>query len=107
MTSARVVPTLDVSEHGKPRFGLGLEGPSIDQFTLEAGEEVGAGFSASSANEDASARGKAAGLIAAIIIVVLMLAAAPWLALLPETVLAAVVISALTHALDPRPLLAL
>ena len=70
------------------------------------GLPVDAGFSASSANEDAGARSKAAGLVAAIMIVVLLLAAAPWLAL-SESVLAAVVISALTHALDPRPLVAL
>lgn len=71
------------------------------------GLPVGAGFSASSANEDSGARGKAAGLVGGILIVVLMLAAGPWLALLPQPVLAAVVISALTHALDPLPLLAL
>ncbi len=74
---------------------------------LLQGLPVGAGFSASSANEDAGARGRAAGLAAAATIVLLMLAATPWLALLPEPVLAAVVVSALTHALDPRPLLAL
>lgn len=74
---------------------------------LFQGLPVGAGFSASSANEDAGARSKAAGLIAAITIVVLLWLASSWLALLPEPVLAAVVISALTHALDPRPLLAL
>ena len=71
------------------------------------GMPVGAGFSGSSANEDAGASGKAAGLAAAGAIALLMLVASRWLALLPQPVLAAVVISALTHALDPRPLVAL
>ena len=71
------------------------------------GMPVGAGFSASSANEDAGAQGRMAGVVAAGIVVVLVASAGRWLALLPEPVLAAVVISALTHALDPRPILAL
>ena len=71
------------------------------------GMPVGAGFSGSSANEDAGASSKAAGLVAAGAIVLLMMVASQWLALLPQPVLAAVVISALTHALDPRPLIAL
>ena len=74
---------------------------------LLQGLPVGAGFSASSASEDAGARGRTAGVVAAIAIAVLVFAAGPWLALLPVPVLAAVVISALTHALDPRPLVAL
>ena len=40
MASARVVPALDVSEHGKPCLGLGLEAAAIDQFAFEAGEEA-------------------------------------------------------------------
>ena len=71
------------------------------------GMPVGAGFSGSSANEDAGASSKASGLVAAGAIVLLMLLASRWLALLPQPVLAAVVISALTHALDPRPIVAL
>jgi MFS superfamily sulfate permease-like transporter len=84
--------------------GLGLA--NLVSGALQ-GMPVGAGFSGSSANEDAGASGKAAGLMAAGAIVLLMLAAGRWLALLPQPVLAAVVISALTHALDPRPLIAL
>lgn len=84
--------------------GLGLA--NLVSGALQ-GLPVGAGFSGSSANEDAGASGKAAGLAAAGTIVLLMLAAGQWLALLPQPVLAAVVISALTHALDPRPLAAL
>lgn len=72
---------------------------------LLQGLPVGAGFSASSANEDAGAQGKAAGWVAACAILLLLIGGAgAWLALLPAPVLAAVVISALTHALNPRPL---
>lgn len=71
---------------------------------LFQGLPVGAGFSASSANEDAGARGKAAACVAAATILVLVASAGHWLALLPAPVLAAVVISALSHALTPRPL---
>ena len=74
---------------------------------LFQGLPVGAGFSASSANEDAGARTRAAGLVAAGFIVILLTVASRPLANLPVPVLAAVVVSALTHALDPRPLLAL
>ena len=40
MATPRVVPALDVSEHGEPRFGLGLEGGPIEQLAFEAGEEA-------------------------------------------------------------------
>lgn len=96
--------------HGDPidanRELAGLGFANLVSGALQ-GLPVGAGFSGSSANEDAGARGKAAGLVAAGTIVTLMLTAGRWLALLPQPVLAAVVISALTHALDPRPLVAL
>ncbi len=96
--------------HGDPvdanRELAGLGFANLVSGALQ-GMPVGAGFSGSSANEDAGASGKAAGLVAAGAIVLLMLVASHWLALLPQPVLAAVVISALTHALDPRPLLAL
>ena len=71
------------------------------------GMPVGAGFSASSANEDAGAQGRMAGVVAAGIVVALVASAGRLLALLPVPVLAAVVISALTHALNPRPILTL
>jgi len=71
------------------------------------GLPVGAGFSASSANDDAGARSRLAGAVAAVAVAVIALFGARWLALLPVAVLAAVVASALTHALNPKPLLAL
>ena len=74
---------------------------------LFQGLPVGAGFSASSANEDAGAASKASGVIAAFAVLLLVLSAGTWLAKLPVPVLAAVVVSALLHALDPRPLITL
>jgi MFS superfamily sulfate permease-like transporter len=74
---------------------------------LVQGMPVGAGFSAGSANEAAGGKSRAAGVIAAIALALLMLLAAPLVAHLPQAVLAAVVIAALAHALDPAPLVRL
>lgn len=71
---------------------------------LVRGMAVGAGFSASSANEAAGAATKIAGLVAAVGIALLIGLAGDQVSRLPEPVLAAVVISAMTHALDPQPL---
>lgn len=68
------------------------------------GMPVGAGFSAGSASEAAGGRSRATGAIAAAALLVLMLVGRDALAHLPKPVLAAVVIAALTHALDPAPL---
>jgi high affinity sulfate transporter 1 len=75
--------------------------------TLVQGMPVGAGFSAGSASEAAGATGRATGAIAAIGLALVMLFASPLIAHLPAPVLAAVVIVALTHALDPAPFLRL
>lgn len=74
---------------------------------LVRGMPVGAGFSAGSAAEAAGARTRWTGLVAAGALGALMLFAMPLVARLPEPVLAAVVISALFHALDPAPLVRL
>jgi MFS superfamily sulfate permease-like transporter len=74
---------------------------------LVQGMPVGAGFSAGSASEAAGSRSWATGVIAAIALIVMVLFAMPLIASLPEPVLAAVVIAALTHALDPAPILRL
>ena len=71
------------------------------------GQPAGAGFSASSANEIAGATGRLAGVIAAFVLAALALFALPLIARVPTAVLAAVVVGALFHALDPRPLLRL
>jgi MFS superfamily sulfate permease-like transporter len=71
---------------------------------LVQGMPVGAGFSAGSANEAAGAVSRWAGVAAACALVALLLGASGLIARLPEPVLAAVVIAALMHALDPAPL---
>lgn len=71
------------------------------------GMAVGAGFSASSANESAGAQSKLAGLVAAVAVLTLSIFGTHLIELIPEPVLAAAVISALLHALNPKPLLAL
>lgn len=71
------------------------------------GMPVGAGFSAGNANESAGAQSRWSGLIAAAGLGVLVVAASSLIAHLPEAVLAAIVISALAHALDPSPLIRL
>lgn len=74
---------------------------------LAHGQPVGAGFSAGSANEAAGATSRAAAVIAALGLALLVVVAAPLIELLPQPVLAAVVIAALAHALDPTPLVRL
>jgi len=74
---------------------------------LLRGLPVGAGFSASSANEAAGAVSRMAGLVAALCMVALVGLFAPLVARIPQPVLAAVVIYAVLPALDPRPLLLL
>ncbi|MET3615444.1 high affinity sulfate transporter 1 [Rhizobium aquaticum] len=71
------------------------------------GMPVGAGFSAGNANESAGAESRWSSLIAACALAVLVVVAAGLIAHLPEAVLAAIVISALAHALDPSPLIRL
>jgi high affinity sulfate transporter 1 len=74
---------------------------------LVRGMPVGAGFSASSANEAAGSASRLSGAIAAILIVVLIAAAGNLIERVPEPVLAAVVIVALLHSLDPSPIVRL
>jgi len=91
----------DAVDPNRELAGLGIANLLSGLFQ---GMPVGAGFSASSANEDAGAHTRMAGLMAAGFILVLLAVASGPLANLPAAVLAAVVISALTHALDPAPL---
>jgi MFS superfamily sulfate permease-like transporter len=74
---------------------------------LIRGMPVGAGFSASSANESAGAVSRIAGVCAAVVMVVAIVVAGGQIARVPEPVVGAVVISALMHSLDPGPLLRL
>ena len=65
------------------------------------GMPVGAGFSASAANEAAGARSKLAALFAAVVVLITVLLALPLIAMLPKAVLAAIVIHAVSHMLRP------
>ncbi|MBU6258596.1 MAG: SulP family inorganic anion transporter [Burkholderiales bacterium] len=73
---------------------------------LLQGMPVGAGFSGGSANAAAGAQTRWAGAAALLVMALALAFALPELALLPRPVLAVAVISALWHALSPRPLLA-
>jgi MFS superfamily sulfate permease-like transporter len=71
---------------------------------LMQGMPVGAGFSASTANASAGAKSRWAGVVTLAVIALAVVFALPAVHLLPRPVLAVVVIHALLHALDPRPL---
>lgn len=71
------------------------------------GMPVGAGFSAGSAAEAAGAESRMTAFIAAVGLAILVIVGAGLVESLPQPVLAAVVIAALAHALDPRPFLRL
>jgi MFS superfamily sulfate permease-like transporter len=71
------------------------------------GMPVGAGFSAGSANEAAGAASRVSAAAGAAALLLLALFAREWIARIPEPVLAAVVVAALTHALSPAPFLRL
>ncbi|MDL2400045.1 SulP family inorganic anion transporter [Rhizobium mayense] len=86
---------------------LGALGFANIASSIVQGMPVGAGFSAGFASEAAGAKTRATGVFAAIGLAILIACAEPLVARLPEPVLAAVVIAALTHALDPGPILRL
>jgi len=66
---------------------------------LAQGTPVGAGYSGSSANEAAGARSRLAGLSAAAVVLVLLLLFLPWIERIPQPVLAAIVIHAVSTSL--------
>lgn len=68
---------------------------------LFQGMPVGAGYSATAANVAAGATTRVAGGFAALAVLVIVLAFLPWLAQTPEPVLAAIVIHAMMHSLNP------
>jgi MFS superfamily sulfate permease-like transporter len=63
------------------------------------GTPVGAGYSGTSANEAAGAQSRAAGLYAAATVLALVLLFLPWIERIPEPVLAAIVIHAVSKSL--------
>lgn len=71
---------------------------------LVQGMPIGAGFSIGSANATAGARSRLSAAVASVATLMLVLVAGPLIARIPEPVLAAVVISALLHALNPAPI---
>ena len=72
---------------------------------LLQGMPVGAGFSVSSANEEAGAQSKLAGVIAALVLLLMVVFGQSWIGHIPEPIVAAAVINALIHALSPKSLL--
>jgi len=68
------------------------------------GTPVGAGYSGSSANDAAGAQSRASGLFAAVIILALVLLCLPFIERIPEPVLAAIVIHAVSKSLRLGPL---
>jgi len=90
-----------------PDRELGALGAANIAAALVQGMPIGAGFSAGAANEAAGATSRWAAVIGGLGLAALVSVAAPLFANLPQPILAAVVISALAHALDPTPLLRL
>jgi MFS superfamily sulfate permease-like transporter len=82
---------------------LGALGAANFAAAAVQGMPVGAGFSAGSANEAAGATSRLSGAVGAAALLLLALFAGNWIARIPEPILAAVVIAALTHALSPAP----
>lgn len=94
----------DPAEPNRELFALG--GANVLSGLLQ-GMPVGAGFSASSASYAAGAQSKLTGLFAAFLVLMLALMGKALIEHIPEPVLAAAVISALLHALNPKPLVLL
>jgi MFS superfamily sulfate permease-like transporter len=90
-----------------PNRELGALAAANIASSLVQGMPVGAGFSASAASESAGTETRLAAVIAAVGLAVLVFGAGGLVAKLPEPVLAAVVIAALAHALNPAPLVRL
>jgi sulfate permease, SulP family len=86
------VPNRDLAALGASNLVSGLFG----------GMPVGAGYSATSANEAAGAQTRVAAWCAAAVIALMVALLLPQIALIPEPVLAAIVIHAVSHTIDPR-----
>ena len=94
----------DLVEPNRELFALGAANLASG---LIQGMPVGAGFSASVANESSGAQSKWAGVFAACAVLLLAIFGRPLLEHIPEPVLAATVVGALLHALNPQPMLEL
>jgi MFS superfamily sulfate permease-like transporter len=71
---------------------------------LFQGVPVGAGYSATTANESFGARSRAAGAAAAVFVTIALWLLRAWVARIPDPVLAAIVIFAMRHAVSLEPL---
>ena len=87
----------DVVQPNRDLVALGLSNVVSSLFQ---GMPVGAGYSATSANEVAGAQSKAAGLITAGVIALLLWLCLPWIERIPEPLLAAIVMFAVSHSLS-------
>ena len=87
----RVAPNRDLLAFGVANLVSGLV----------QGMPVGAGFSATAANEAGGATSRMAGVFAALTLLALVLTALPLIAMTPKPVLAAIVIHAVSHTLRP------
>jgi MFS superfamily sulfate permease-like transporter len=94
----------DEVEPNRELFALGAANLASG---LLQGMPVGAGFSVSSASEAAGAQTKMAGVSAGLVLLMMAIFGQTWIGLIPEPIVAAAVINALSHALSPKPLIAL
>jgi sulfate permease, SulP family len=92
----------DTVEPNRELFALGTA--NLVSGLLQ-GMPVGAGFSVSIANEQAGAKSKMAGVIAASVLLLMVVFGKGYIELIPEPIVAAAVINALGHALNPKALI--
>ena len=85
-------------EPNRDLFALGVANLVAGLFNANP---VGAGYSATSANEAAGARSRFAGLAAAAVVLAAVLLFLPWIERIPEPALAAIVIHAVSKSLHP------
>jgi MFS superfamily sulfate permease-like transporter len=86
----------DTVQPNRDLFALGLANVVSGAFH---GTPVGAGYSGTSANEAAGAQSRAAGLYAAATVLALVLLFLPWIERIPDPVLAAIVIHAVSRSM--------
>jgi len=91
----------DAVSSNRDLVALGLANVASALFQ---GMPVGAGYSATSANEAAGAQSRAAGLVAGGVVLLAVLTVLPWIGHTPEPMLAAIVIHAVSHSLNPAAL---
>ncbi len=92
-------------KHGddvKPNRDLLALGVANVLSSMVHGMPVGAGYSASVANESAGAKTRWAGLVALVVLLVVAFSLLPLVAYIPEPVLGAIVIHAVSHMLNPQ-----